>query len=81
MAQTILRLPAVKARVGLSRSSIYLLISEQAFPKPISLGPRAVGWVSDDIDAWVASRIAQSRAPGRAHHGMSRQGTRQAKPR
>jgi len=57
MAQTILRLPVVKARTGLSRSTIYLRISEGAFPKPVSLGPRAVGWVESEIAEWIASRI------------------------
>jgi prophage regulatory protein len=58
---SILRLPSVLVRTGLSRSSIYLRISEDAFPKPISLGTRSVGWVESEIDAWIASRIEQSR--------------------
>lgn len=61
MQNTILRLPAVKARTGLSRSKIYLRISEGAFPKPVSLGARAVGWISSEIDGWVDQRIKQSR--------------------
>lgn len=40
MATAILRLPAVKARTGLSRSTIYLRISEGSFPSPVSLGGR-----------------------------------------
>jgi prophage regulatory protein len=61
MAQAILRLPAVKARTGLSRSTIYLRASEGAFPKPVSLGPRCVGWVEAEIESWIAQRIVQSR--------------------
>ena len=61
MQTTILRLPAVKNRTGLSRSSIYLRLSEEQFPKPISLGPRAVGWVESDIEDWIKDRIDQSR--------------------
>lgn len=61
MAQSILRLPAVKARTGLSRSTIYLRVSEGAFPKPISLGARSVGWIDSEVAAWVEQRIAQSR--------------------
>ena len=64
MAYTILRLPLVKHRTGLSRSSIYLRISEGSFPKPVSLGGRAVGWLESDIEAWIESRIAQSRQEG-----------------
>ena len=61
MAQTILRLPDVKARTGLSRSTIYLKIAEGTFPEPISLGARSVGWVESEVAAWIARRIEQSR--------------------
>ena len=67
MSTTILRLPAVKARTGLSRSTIYLRISDGRFPKPISLGGRAVGWIDAEIwspaspSSWTtASMIAIS---------------------
>ena len=61
MANTILRLPAVMAKTGLSRSTIYLRISQDNFPKPISLGGRAVGWVLEEIDAWLNEQIKHSR--------------------
>jgi prophage regulatory protein len=61
MAQSILRLPQVKTRTGLSRSSIYLQVSLGTFPRPIQLGPRAVGWIDSEIAEWVQQRIAQSR--------------------
>lgn len=61
MAYNILRLPAVKARTGLSRSTLYLRISEGSFPAPISLGSRAVGWIEAEIQAWLEARIQVSR--------------------
>ena len=61
MANVILRLPTVKTRTGLSRSTIYLRISKGIFPKPISLGGRAVGWLEEDIDQWIEQRIEESR--------------------
>jgi prophage regulatory protein len=61
MATTILRLPEVKDRTGLSRSTIYLWISEDRFPRPISLGDRAVGWIESEIDAWLNEQIEASR--------------------
>ncbi len=61
MTHTILRLPIVKARTGLSRSTIYLRVSEGTFPKPVSLGARAVGWLESEIDAWLTARIEASR--------------------
>lgn len=64
MAQVILRLPAVKARTGLSRSSIYKFIAEGSFPKPVRLGPRAVGFIEKEVDNWLHARIAESRHTG-----------------
>ena len=61
MATAILRLPAVKARTGLSRSTIYLRISEGSFPKPVSLGARAVGWLEAEITEWLNQQIEASR--------------------
>lgn len=54
VAVTILRLPSVISRTGLSRSSIYAMIRLGKFPPSVSLGgPRAVGWVQRDIDDWL----------------------------
>jgi len=55
---TIDRLPDVKARTGLSRSTIYKLESEGKFPQRIKLGERAVGWRSNDVDTWIATRVS-----------------------
>jgi prophage regulatory protein len=60
-APTIIRRKAVEARTGLSRSTIYLRVSEGTFPKPVSLGRRAVGWVESEISEWLLGRIATSR--------------------
>jgi prophage regulatory protein len=61
MRHQILRLPTVKARTGLSRSTIYLRMSEGTFPAPISLGSRAVGWIEQEINDWLAQQIETSR--------------------
>ena len=53
----VLRLPQVIARVGLKRASIYRYISEGHFPKAITLGPRAVGWLEHEIDGWLHQRL------------------------
>ena len=55
MVQKIYRLPEVMSLTGLSRSSIYLRISKQEFPKPLKLGRRAVGWPEPTIIAWQES--------------------------
>jgi prophage regulatory protein len=61
MATSILRLPAVKARTGLSRSTIYLRVSQGSFPKPVNLGNRAVGWLDTEIYEWLQQRIEARR--------------------
>lgn len=58
MTYTIQRLPAVKSETGLSRSTIYLRITQGLWTKPISLGARAVGWPSSEVAAINAARIA-----------------------
>lgn len=53
-----IRLPEVMHLCGLSRSTIYDLISREAFPKQISLGGKNVAWAQSEITAWMADRIA-----------------------
>lgn len=60
-APAILRRKAVEARTGLSRSTIYLRVAEGTFPKPVSLGARAVGWLEGEISDWLHARVAESR--------------------
>lgn len=62
MTTNVLRLPAVKARCGLSRSTIYQRVADGHFPKPVNLGARAVGWLEAEIDAWLAAQVERSRA-------------------
>ena len=59
MARKILRLPAVQAKVPYSTSTIYELMAEGKFPKPIPLGARAVGWIEEEIDRYIEERIAE----------------------
>jgi prophage regulatory protein len=56
--QKILRLPEVQAVTGLSRSSIYGRAKSRTFPRPVKLGLRASGWVSEEVEAWRDARIA-----------------------
>ena len=57
MEQHILRLPTVKAITGLSRSTIYLRMSESSFPRQVNLGSRAVGWLASEIDHWIEEKL------------------------
>lgn len=62
MSHKILRLPVIKDRTGLSRSTIYLRISKGEFPASISLGGRAVGWLEDDVNKWLEDKVKISRS-------------------
>lgn len=61
MSNKINRLPSVIDKTGLSRSSIYLRMSKGEFPKSISLGDRAIGWLESDIEKWLEDKIAASK--------------------
>jgi prophage regulatory protein len=55
MLPEILRRKDIENQFGLSRSTIYAMIANGRFPKPVKLGHRAVGWRSDDLQAWFDS--------------------------
>ncbi|WP_269619958.1 helix-turn-helix transcriptional regulator [Zhongshania sp. BJYM1] len=56
--EVLLRRKQIEARTGLARSTIYALMSEEKFPKPVPLVGRTVAWTSSSIDKWIAGRIA-----------------------
>lgn len=60
-ALAILRRKQVEARTGLSRSTIYARVGNGTFPKPVNIGPRAVGWVESEITDWLNTQVEQSR--------------------
>jgi prophage regulatory protein len=55
-ADSYLRFPQVRERTGLSRTTIHRLIKAGSFPRPKSLGARAVGWKLSAVKSWCASR-------------------------
>ena len=50
---TLLRCRDVQRMLALSKSSIYAMIRDGKFPRPIRLGPRAVRWRADEIAEWT----------------------------
>ena len=58
----IIRRTDVQKMTGLSRSTIYKWMDEGLFPKPVKLGPRAVGWVEDYIDTWINDRTGEAKS-------------------
>ena len=56
MQDRLLRRRQVEEITGMSRSSIYKLMQNGEFPRPVKIGPTAVRWRASDITAWVESR-------------------------
>ncbi len=54
----IIRMNTVRARTGLSRSTIYRKIAEGTFPSQIKISTNDAGWKESDIDRWVADPVA-----------------------
>lgn len=55
----LLRMPQVRGRTGLSRSTIYAMIARGEFPQPVRLGANSVAWPEADISSWIAARVAE----------------------
>ena len=76
MPRKILRLPIVLDRTGLSRSTVYQRVTEGKFPRPVSLGARAVGWIETEVEEWIAGQIEASRELGGQRAGVNRSSAR-----
>jgi prophage regulatory protein len=63
----LMRLPAVMAQVGLSRSSIYAAVSRDEFPRQVSLGARSVAWRESDVEEWIRRREVKTSG----HHNIT----------
>ncbi|WP_319946327.1 helix-turn-helix transcriptional regulator [Vibrio methylphosphonaticus] len=48
-----IRMDGVQAITGLSRSKIYALISENAFPRQVSIGQRTSVWLQSEVEGWL----------------------------
>lgn len=57
MSECFLRLSTVKARTGLSRSTVYRRVAEGRFPSPVPLGGRSVGWLDSEITHWIEQQV------------------------
>lgn len=50
------RRPSIEEMLGLSRSTIYRMMHDGDFPRPVKIGRRAVGWSSEEIERWISKR-------------------------
>lgn len=56
--QRFLRLPDVLALTGLSVSTLYEMMRDLTFPRPLNVSKRLVVWLERDVAAWQAAKIA-----------------------
>jgi len=61
----LMRIRKVLQLSGLSRATLYREIKSHAFPAPVKLSSRSVGWLQDDVTQWLEARITQR---GPAYH-------------
>lgn len=52
----VLRKPALACRTGMSIATINRRELAGEFPRRIQLGPNLVGWLEEEVDAWLKSR-------------------------
>ena len=63
----LVRLPYVLLHTALSKSALHVRIAKGEFPRPVSLGARAVAWRLDEVEAWIATRaVAATPLPAAA---------------
>lgn len=56
--QKLMRCQEVIKTVGLSRASIYRLMEEGLFPRPVRIGKAAIAWKQEDLQQWIDSRTS-----------------------
>ena len=59
-----IRASEIATRLGVARTTIYGWVKAGRFPPPVHLGPRTVGWIRSEFDAWVQNRLAEERGGG-----------------
>ena len=67
----ILRLPQVLDVTGLGKTKLYELQSEGNFPMRVQITAHLVGWIEEDVQAWLARRIAASASLRRSSRQIS----------
>jgi len=67
--ERLLPMRAVRDQVALHPATIYGMIKDDEFPKPIKMGRRSL-WIESEVQAWIQARIAESRPDQSMGQGM-----------
>ena len=65
-----LRFPSVRARTGLSRSTIWRLERRGEFPRHRRISSNAVGWVEAELSNWIRQK-ANATSPVHARQELT----------
>ena len=58
----LLRVREVLRIVGVSRATLYEMVRRGAFPAPVRISARAVGWKQSEVQRWLPSRPTATEA-------------------
>lgn len=61
-----LRLRAVLARTGLSRSTLYRKMDAGTFPQNVRISTRCAGWRESAVEAWMSNPVVYEAGDGAA---------------
>lgn len=62
MDKKLLRRSEVEKITGLSRTSIYRMMNDNEFPRPLRIGKRSVAWREVDLTEWLENLPSTSAA-------------------
>jgi prophage regulatory protein len=68
----ILRLAQVIDMTGLGKTKIYELQAQGSFPKSVRITAHTVGWVEQEVQAWLTGRLAERNSVASGAHRLSR---------
>lgn len=60
--ERLLRRKEVEGLTGLSRTTLYYLIQQGRFPRPVPLAGRTVAWPESAVRAWIEERMKSGTA-------------------
>ena len=57
----LLRIPQVMQQTGQKKTMLYELQKVGSFPMRIQITSNSVGWIEEEVNAWIAGRVAASK--------------------
>ena len=58
-AKRVLPYPKLREKVDYTRQHLSRLEALNKFPRRVHLGENKVGWLEDEVDAWIEARAAE----------------------